>query len=493
MKDSSYSLYEPREDSFLLAKFSQTCSFGRVLDMGCGSGIQGISALKNDLTEQVVFADKNPKALNYAKSELTKIDHRPDIKTSFIKTDLFSSIKGRTFDTIIFNPPYLPDHPEIKDITCDGGPKGHELTVRFIQEAPDFLSQDGMILLLYSSFTGENKIIDAIEDRLMEYKLLGHMKLDHEELFVVQILKSNIAKELSKKGYKDIKIYAKGKRGLIIRSGKYCIKTTHPGSKAIGRIENEINILKRVNPIGPKLICYDKNYPYFVMEYLQGLPIEDYFQKSTYNQNIKIILKILKQLRKLDLMKINKLEMTNPHKHIIVRGTEPVLLDFERAKITLKPKNITQFMDYLYSRREIIKIPFDQNTMKILTIHYKNNNNETNYERILEYLHISHFQHEVYAELIKVPKGQVTTYGLLAKRLGLNSSRAIGTAMRKNPLAPEVPCHRVVKSDGTLGFYSGKGGPYKKLKMLQEEGIRFQVSKDTVHSKIIEFDRFCYT
>lgn len=69
----------------------------------------------------------------------------------------------------------------------------------------------------------------------------------------------------------------------------------------------------------------------------------------------------------------------------------------------------------------------------------------------------------------KVPKGKVTTYKALARALNTEAYRAVGNAMNKNPYAPEVPCHRVVGSDGSLvGFASGLAA---KTRMLQSEGI----------------------
>jgi len=79
------------------------------------------------------------------------------------------------------------------------------------------------------------------------------------------------------------------------------------------------------------------------------------------------------------------------------------------------------------------------------------------------------FAHKVYAELLKVPKGKVTTYKALAQAVGTKAYRAIGQVMNKNPYAPDVPCHRVISSDRTLsGFASGSAN---KLKLLRLEGI----------------------
>ena len=66
------------------------------------------------------------------------------------------------------------------------------------------------------------------------------------------------------------------------------------------------------------------------------------------------------------------------------------------------------------------------------------------------------FQERVYSALRKVPRGRVTTYKELGHALKSTAYRAIGQALRCNPYAPEVPCHRVVASDGTLGGFKGK-------------------------------------
>lgn len=79
------------------------------------------------------------------------------------------------------------------------------------------------------------------------------------------------------------------------------------------------------------------------------------------------------------------------------------------------------------------------------------------------------FQRKVYAVLRKVPVGQVITYGELAKRAGYpKAARAVGTAMRKNRLPIVIPCHRVIKSNGGLGQYSG--GIKRKRFLLRHEG-----------------------
>ena len=83
------------------------------------------------------------------------------------------------------------------------------------------------------------------------------------------------------------------------------------------------------------------------------------------------------------------------------------------------------------------------------------------------------FQKRVYQILKKVPRGKVTTYGALARKLR-SSPRAVGQALRKNPFAPQVPCHRVIRSDGSIGGFGGeiKGKKIEeKIRMLRKEGV----------------------
>ena len=84
----------------------------------------------------------------------------------------------------------------------------------------------------------------------------------------------------------------------------------------------------------------------------------------------------------------------------------------------------------------------------------------------------TYFQKKVWDELKKIPKGEVRTYKEIAVAIGKpNSARAVANACGKNPKPIEIPCHRVIRSDGNLGGYSGKGGVSTKRKLLKKEGI----------------------
>lgn len=93
-------------------------------------------------------------------------------------------------------------------------------------------------------------------------------------------------------------------------------------------------------------------------------------------------------------------------------------------------------------------------------------------DKIRSSAEITPFQKKVYLELLKVPAGETITYGELARRIGCRSAQAVGQALKRNPFAPDVPCHRVVAADGSLGGYFGhRHGPQieRKRQLLQQE------------------------
>ena len=82
------------------------------------------------------------------------------------------------------------------------------------------------------------------------------------------------------------------------------------------------------------------------------------------------------------------------------------------------------------------------------------------------------FQLKVWKYLKTIPKGQLRTYSQVAKAIKKPKAvRAVANAIGKNPYAPKIPCHRVIRSDGGLGGYSGRGGIKQKLKLLRSEKV----------------------
>jgi len=83
------------------------------------------------------------------------------------------------------------------------------------------------------------------------------------------------------------------------------------------------------------------------------------------------------------------------------------------------------------------------------------------------------FEQKVYNAIKNIPKGKTMTYGEVARLLD-SSPRAVGQALKRNPYAPKIPCHRVIHSDGRIGGYSGIQNSKKKIKMLASEGIKIK-------------------
>ena len=92
---------------------------------------------------------------------------------------------------------------------------------------------------------------------------------------------------------------------------------------------------------------------------------------------------------------------------------------------------------------------------------------------------VTPFQHQVYDVVSVIPRGRVSTYGGVARAIGCRSCRAVGQALRHNPFAPRVPCHRVIASDLTLGGFNGhRGGAEaeRKRRLLAGEGVCFDAA-----------------
>jgi len=135
-------IYEPREDSFLLADSLKNLQGKKVLEIGSGSGLQSIVAAKQGAI--VTAVDINSLAVKCTKHNAEK----NNVQINCFQSDLFSHIKEK-FDIIIFNPPYLPG--KSSDITVDGGKNGMEVIDKFLEQAKDYLTDKGYVLLLISS------------------------------------------------------------------------------------------------------------------------------------------------------------------------------------------------------------------------------------------------------------------------------------------------------------------------------------------------------
>lgn len=118
--------------------------------------------------------------------------------------------------------------------------------------------------------------------------------------------------------------------------------------------------------------------------------------------------------------------------------------------------------------------------------------NQDSCEKWSNHPRITPFMRRIFQALLQVPRGRVTTYGALGRAVGCSSAQAVGQALRRNPCAPSIPCHRVVRSDGSLGGFSGHScGPevQRKYALLCEEGVQFSAAHRVAAECIIELGR----
>ncbi len=177
------------------------------------------------------------------------------------------------------------------------------------------------------------------------------------------------------------KIIGKGRRGIVYEGefeGKKCaVKTKNKKSEAINRIDNEIQWLKKLNShgIGPKFYSRDENS--FSMELLEGESLDDFLKNCKSKDLIKeVLLDIFDQCRIMDKLKVNKFEMHNITKNAIVVGNKPTLIDFERCKTVLEPKNLTQFSQFLMKKGFCNDLENLKNVLK----EYKKDMSDKNYK-----------------------------------------------------------------------------------------------------------------
>jgi len=385
---SCKSIYEPQEDSTLLERYVRQYAKGRVIDIGTGSGIQAIAAAQNTNVSSVLATDIEEEVIKYCNKNIK------NKKIKFFQSDLFRNIK-RKFDTIIFNPPYLPHEMKLKDLAIESGKKGYETIEKFLNEANNFLKSEGIILIVFSSLTKKEKVEEFIKNNLLEFQELEKTHIFFEDIYVYKLRKSHLLKILEIKGLNRLRYFATGHRGILFRGimndNEVVVKTKNPESKAINRIENEIGWLKKLNKndIGPKLLIAHKDF--FIYKYIEGKFIADCIKESNKNEIKNILKKIFNQMFILDKLKIDKEEMHHPLKHIIISENKPYLIDFERAHYSHNPKNVTQFCQFIINSQAAgilkqKKMNIQRDKIIELAKIYKNHQNRTNFEKIIKIL-----------------------------------------------------------------------------------------------------------
>ncbi len=394
-------IYQPAEDSYLLQRFVSRHAYGRVLDVGTGSGIQAITAIGNPQVREVIAIDINAEAAGVFEQKVQKQKLR---KIKVLQSDLFEEVSGY-FNVIIFNPPYLPQDKGIRDDAIYGGKKGWEISERFFKEVSNHLFPEGMILFLFSSLTNKQKIEEILYHNMLGWEELGEEKIAFETLYVYKITKTSLLRQLEGKLLRDIHYFAEGKRGVIYtaKSDKsklvkshfpskreivtVAIKVKKKESKAEDAIASEALWLKALNKqgIGPRFLFSEEEY--VVYEFVEGEYIEDWLPKASPEAVKKVLVDVLEQCFILDQMKVNKEEMHNPLKHIIIDAKNmPVLIDFERCYETEKPHNVTQFVDFIGKRQKLLLkkgFAFGLKELREAAVKYKQTYGEKEFEAMV--------------------------------------------------------------------------------------------------------------
>lgn len=174
-------VYEPSEDSFLLAENVNIKQDAIVLDLGTGTGIQGINAAILG-AKKVVCTDINRKALENAKKNANKLGFSE--KFEFRQGNLFDCLnKGEKFDTILFNPPYVvSDEKKFEDL--DGGKKGRETLDKFLEKFDKFLDLGGECFFLQTDLNGEKETLKKLEEKGFTAEKLAEKRAFFETLIV---------------------------------------------------------------------------------------------------------------------------------------------------------------------------------------------------------------------------------------------------------------------------------------------------------------------
>jgi len=345
----------------------------KICEIGIGSGYISINIAKKFSDNLFFGSDINKEAIKNTKKEFKKINSKIILKNK----NLFEGFKKIKFDLIIFNTPYLPcetnekySELNILDKAIYGGKNGNEIIKEFIFNLNDNLKNEGSAIILYSSLSKPKEIEKILTENQFSFEIIKKENHFFEELIIIKINKNNILKEISKNNINKIKYLASGKHSIVlegkIKNKKVIIK--------IGKeehIKKETFFLKKLKKekfLG-HLIFSSKEF--VIKEKVEGTIIKEFLENcKNKNKILKILENTLNVCFKLDKLKINKFEMTNPYKHIFIqKNLEIKMIDFERSIFSTHPKNTTQFLQYILRNKPLLKEKgINLNKNKILNV-----------------------------------------------------------------------------------------------------------------------------
>lgn len=178
-------VYEPAEDTYLLAKNLDIQRKDEVLEIGTGTGL--IAVYTAQRTKNVVATDINEHAIKCAlKNTISNKTYNLELRQG----DLFEPVQGEKFDLILFNTPYLPTSEDEKlddelNAAFDGGEDGRETIDKFIDEVTDYLKESGRVQLVQSSLSDNEKTLQRLEALGFETEITARKKCFFEEIVVI--------------------------------------------------------------------------------------------------------------------------------------------------------------------------------------------------------------------------------------------------------------------------------------------------------------------
>ena len=173
-------VYEPAEDTFLLAENLAVREGDTALDVGTGTGL--IALLMARKACYVLGVDINPMAVELAK-ENAGLNGIKNVE--FRLSDLFENVSGK-FDVVTFNAPYLPGEPEeLIDLALVGGKNGREVLEGFIEEVPDYLKPGGTVQIVQSSITGVEKTLELLRKKGLNPGITAKKHVFFEDIVLI--------------------------------------------------------------------------------------------------------------------------------------------------------------------------------------------------------------------------------------------------------------------------------------------------------------------
>jgi release factor glutamine methyltransferase len=182
-------IYDPAEDSFLLAEKAVILPNEKVLEIGCGSGYVSLYLSKKQPLAEFFCAD-----INYYAAKTSLINAAKNrINLSVINCDLFSAMQPKRspdlFDIILFNAPYLPVTEEGSlESAWAGGKDGLEIITRFLKSLSLYLKASGKGYLITSSYTNQEKLETVIKKANLSFKKIAYLTIESETIYLHSLI-----------------------------------------------------------------------------------------------------------------------------------------------------------------------------------------------------------------------------------------------------------------------------------------------------------------